>query len=80
VAATSRPAAGISAAAPATSAIRIVARTPITPTTGPPTIWPPLSNISVADSAVARTLASTLPTTQPVTSGENSGRIVTTAR
>src|SRR6202034_2163401 len=80
VAPSGRPAAGASEAAPATSAMRIVARTPITPTMGPPTIWPPLSNMSVADSAVARTLESTLPRTQPVTSGEKSGRMLTTAR
>ncbi len=50
------------------------------PITGPPTIWPALSNISCADSAVARTDGSIRRTIQPVTSGLITGRRTSTAR
>ncbi len=73
-------AAGASAAAPASRAIRSDASVPIAPTTGPPTICPPLSNMSLADSAVARTDGSIRPTIQPDTSGYSTGRSTETTR
>ena len=64
-----QPAAGPSAAAPTSKAMRIDASVPMTPMTGPPTICPALSNMSRADSAVARTDDSIRLTIQPETSG-----------